>query len=193
MESGFTPQQAVMPIQCSGHDGPLATVISELSGFVTTRYGDVGLSLSAMESCTGGLLMSSITATPGAGALLGGIVAYDAAVKVAFGVPTTVVEQHGIVAPETALAMAAAARKLTGAWLGLGITGVAGPDPQEGKQPGTVYIAARSEAEIAGVYELRCSGDRGEVREHAVVVALELALAAVDGRSAETTAAYRDA
>jgi nicotinamide-nucleotide amidase len=101
-----------------------------------------GRKVATMESASGGLLGSYFTDTPGASEwYAGGIVAYTADLKIASGVPREIVEKHGTVAPETALAMAVAARERTGADAGLGIVGVAGPSEVEGKSVGTFYIA----------------------------------------------------
>lgn len=100
-----------------------------------------GLSLATMESCTGGLLASSITDVPGSSKYFhGGIVSYTNAVKIDSGVDPRIIQDHGAVSAETALAMAAAVRERLHADVGLGITGVAGPDPLEGHPPGTVFI-----------------------------------------------------
>jgi competence/damage-inducible protein CinA-like protein len=98
--------------------------------------------VATMESASGGLLASYFTDTPGASDwFAGGIVAYTADLKVASGVPREVVENHGTIAGETALAMATAVRERTGADAGIGIVGVAGPSEVEGKSVGTFHIA----------------------------------------------------
>jgi nicotinamide-nucleotide amidase len=101
-----------------------------------------GLTVATMESASGGLLGSYFTDTPGASEwYAGGVVAYMADLKIASGVPREIVEKHGTVAGETALAMAVAIRERTGADAGLGIVGVAGPSEVEGKSVGTFFIA----------------------------------------------------
>jgi nicotinamide-nucleotide amidase len=100
-----------------------------------------GLSLATMESCTGGMLASSITDVPGSSDYFrGGLVAYTNEVKIAYGVDPQLIEQHGAVSPPVAESMAQAARRLLRADLGLAVTGVAGPGELEGKPPGTVII-----------------------------------------------------
>jgi nicotinamide-nucleotide amidase len=102
----------------------------------------LGLTLATMESCTGGLLGSTITDAAGSSAYYrGGVVAYSADVKVANGVPQELIEQHGTVSVETAVAMASAARRAAGADIGLATTGVAGPSEVEGKPVGTLHVA----------------------------------------------------
>jgi nicotinamide-nucleotide amidase len=101
-----------------------------------------GLTLAVMESCTGGLLADTITNVPGSSRYFrGGIVAYATAVKEMFGVDAEVIREHGVISAETAAAMARAARERLGADIGIGITGVAGPEPQDGAPVGLVHIA----------------------------------------------------
>ncbi|MBI3954211.1 MAG: competence/damage-inducible protein A [Chloroflexi bacterium] len=101
-----------------------------------------GYALAVMESCTGGLLASTITDAPGSSAYFkGGVVAYDNAVKMAHGVPAQLIEAHGAVSAEVALAMAEGIRRSLGAEVGLATTGVAGPEPLEGKPVGEVHLA----------------------------------------------------
>ena len=98
--------------------------------------------LAVMESMTGGLLASTITDQPDSSKhFTGGVVAYSPDVKVQMGVPRETIERYGMVGEETARAMARAIREYLHADYGLGITGVAGPEKQEGKSVGTVYIA----------------------------------------------------
>ncbi len=98
--------------------------------------------LGVMESLTGGLLASAITDVSGSSAYFrGGLVTYSTDLKAQMGVPGEILTQYGAVSQETASAMAHAVRERLGADVGLGITGVAGPDTLEGKPVGTVYIA----------------------------------------------------
>jgi nicotinamide-nucleotide amidase len=94
------------------------------------------------ESLTGGRLASVLTAAPGASrSYVGGVVAYATSVKEAvLGVSEALVAEHGVISSECALAMARGAVAATGATWGIGTTGVAGPDPQEGHPPGTVHV-----------------------------------------------------
>ena len=98
--------------------------------------------LAVMESLTGGLLSSTITDHPGSSKhFIGGVVSYSPDLKVQMGVPRATIERYGVVSEETARAMARAIREQFHADYGLGITGVAGPEKQEDKPVGTVYIA----------------------------------------------------
>ncbi len=102
---------------------------------------DRGLTLATMESCTGGLLASTITDVPGSSTYFrGGLVTYATDVKAAHGVDPQLIEKHGVISEEVAAAMALAARTELGADIGIGITGVAGPSEQEGKPVGTVFV-----------------------------------------------------
>ena len=102
---------------------------------------DRGLTLATMESCTGGLLASTITDVPGSSNYFrGGLVTYATDVKAAHGVDPQLIEKHGVISEEVAAAMALAARTELGADIGIGITGVAGPSEQEGKPVGTVFV-----------------------------------------------------
>ncbi len=101
-----------------------------------------GLTLATMESCTGGLLASTITDVPGSSDYFkGGYVAYSAEMKMSLGVSAELIERHGTVSDEVAADMARAARTRAGADIGVAVTGVAGPDELEGKPPGRMHIA----------------------------------------------------
>src|SRR5690349_14785112 len=94
------------------------------------------------ESLTGGGLGRLLTETPGSSATyVGGVVAYATELKVeVLGVPEDVVARYGVVSAECALAMARGVRALTGSTYGVSTTGVAGPDRQEDKPAGTVFV-----------------------------------------------------
>ena len=130
------------------------------------------LSLATMESCTGGLLASTITDVPGSSDYFkAGLVAYSAETKAAFGVDANLLARKGTVDPDVAAAMAKAVRLRLQADIGIGITGVAGPSEIEGKPVGTVYIAidsARKSSEFSTLYPPR----RAEVKRRAVISAL---------------------
>jgi competence/damage-inducible protein CinA-like protein len=135
--------------------GPMQEAIERILGGIIWGYDDDtlelavgrmlverGLTIGTMESATGGLLASTLTDAPGSSRYMrGGFVASATEQKIAWGVPAEVVLEHGVISVETARAMARAAREATGAGIGIGITGVAGPDPQEDKPVGTMHIA----------------------------------------------------
>jgi competence/damage-inducible protein CinA-like protein len=133
-----------------------------------------GLTLATMESATGGLLASLLTDVPGSSnAFRGGLVSYATDLKEQWGVPAEVLAAHGAVSIETARAMAEAARERTGANIGISITGVAGPDEQEGKPVGTVHIAVASPDGIRDTSQ-QFRGPRGEIKLRAAYTALNL-------------------
>jgi len=123
------------------------------------------LTIAVAESLTGGMLCAALAAVPGVSAVLrGGIVAYATDVKAALlGVPADMLAALGAVHPDVAGAMADGVRERLGAAVGMATTGVAGPDPAEGKPPGTVYIAVSAEGRRA-TRTLALSGDRERIR-----------------------------
>ena len=141
------------------------------------------MTLAAAESCTGGLLAQRLTAVPGSSRyFLGGAVVYADRLKTIFAeVPEELVRDDGPVSEPVARAMAEGIRRRTGASVGVGITGIAGPGPgapgpDAGKPIGLVYIAI-SYAGLSGgtsVTELNISGDRERVRWFASQHALQL-------------------
>ena len=107
------------------------------------------LTLSAAESCTGGLIAKRITDLPGASEVFrGGIVSYTNGVKAgALGVPEAVLEESGAVSEPAARAMAEGCRRVCGSDLAVSVTGVAGPDSDDrGTEVGTVFIALASDS-----------------------------------------------
>ncbi len=131
------------------------------------------------ESLTGGRLAVHFTTVPGSSeTYLGGVVTYATEVKASMlEVPSEVIEEHGVVSPECAKAMATGVRALTGASFGVSTTGVAGPTEQEGKAPGTVFVGICGPGILEAV-ELDLEGDREEVQDQTCGRALE-ALAAI--------------
>ena len=130
-----------------------------------------GLTLGLAESLTGGLAASRLVNVPGASAWFrGAVVSYASAVKFdLLGVP-----EGQVVSEEAARAMADGARRVLGAGVGLSITGVAGPDPQDGQPPGTVFAGlAIPGRETEGV-AFTVPGDRDRVRQYATIAALDL-------------------
>ena len=135
-----------------------------------------GLRLAVAESCTGGLLGGRITAIPGSSdVLLGGVIAYDNAVKrEQLGVSPETLARVGAVSEEVARAMAAGVRSMFGADIGVGITGIAGPGGGTDDKPvGTVWIAVDVRGEVR-TFGGRLIGDRAEVRFRATQAALEM-------------------
>jgi nicotinamide-nucleotide amidase len=126
------------------------------------------------ESLTGGALSAALSGRPGSSATFrGGLVVYATDLNESLaGVPGPVLRASGAVAGGTAAALAAGVRERLGATWGLAVTGVAGPDEQEGKPVGTVFLAVAGPS--AEVLEVRLPGDRDRVRALTVQSALHL-------------------
>jgi len=132
--------------------------------------------LAVAESCTGGMISERITSVSGSSrSFLGGAVVYTNELKTAFaGVPVPLIAQHGAVSAEVAKALAQGIRQRTGATLGLGVTGIAGPTGGSEEKPvGLVYIAV-SDAHKNECVERTFRGDRDRVREWTTQLALDL-------------------
>jgi len=127
------------------------------------------------ESLTGGLVAATVVEIPGVSAVFrGGLVVYatDLKAKLA-GVPSVLLDERGPVDPQVAVALAAGCRERCGADWGLATTGVAGPDPQDGKPVGLVYVAVAGAAGSA-VRELKLDGNRESIRTESVTSVLRL-------------------
>jgi nicotinamide-nucleotide amidase len=133
--------------------------------------------VAAAESLTAGLFCATLATVPGASATLrGGLVVYATDLKTALaGVPADLLDRHGAVSPETAAALAAAVRERCSADWGVGLTGVAGPDPAEGHGPGRVLLGVAGRAGT-DVVQLDLAGDRSAVRSGAVAAAMRALL-----------------
>jgi len=150
--------------------------------------GAAGQTLATCESLTGGLIGATLTSVPGASAVYrGGLITYATALKhVLAGVDPDDLARDGAVAPGTARQMAAGARERCGADWAVAVTGVAGPDEQEGHPAGTVFVAVAGPGTDA-VEGLRLSGDRHGVRAGTVEAALGAVLRAVTTRVPPST------
>jgi nicotinamide-nucleotide amidase len=134
-----------------------------------------GVTAATMESCTGGLLASTITDVAGSSAVFkGGLVSYQTEMKIDWGVPGEIIEQYGVISVETAREMARVARERLEASVGVGITGVAGPDEQEGKPVGTVHVAIDAMWEPPRAVSYVFNQGRSAVKRRAVTTALVL-------------------
>ncbi len=144
---------------------------------VATRLIARGWTFGVAESLTGGLIASRLVNVAGASSWFrGGVVAYASQVKFdVLGVPA-----GPVVTESAAAAMADGAARVTGADVGLGITGVAGPDDQEGVAPGTVFVGLHLPGQPAQTRQLRVPGDRERVRQYGAISALDLLRRALD-------------
>ena len=131
--------------------------------------------IAVAESLTGGMLLSELVSVPGASNVIqGGIVCYSTESKIAvLGVPAQIISDHGVISKEAAIAMAQQVSLKFDAAIGVATTGVAGPDLQEGKAAGTVFIAVVGPGGTV-VNELHLSGERSAIRSQTVCAALDL-------------------
>jgi PncC family amidohydrolase len=139
---------------------------------------DSGRTLATAESCTGGLVAHLITEVPGSSAyFLGGLVTYADGVKTALAdVPSTVLEAHGAVSAQVAVAMAQGARRRLSVDVAVAVTGIAGPDGgSETKPVGLTYVAV---ADVEGdtVRRHQWSEDRSGNKRASAAAALSLVL-----------------
>lgn len=134
-----------------------------------------GLQVATAESCTGGGIAEAITRIAGSSAWFGhGWVTYSNAAKTAqLGVPRTLLDAHGAVSREVVVAMAEGARQRADADWAVAVSGIAGPDGGSAEKPvGTVWLAWAGRDETHALCRL-FTGDRAQVREQTVVLALE--------------------
>lgn len=138
--------------------------MTELSERVQHAMEARGTTVAVAESLTGGRLATLLSEAPGSSStFIGGVVSYATEMKVeVLGVPHDVVDTHGVVSAECALAMARGVRSLTGATYGVSTTGVAGPAEQEGKPAGTVFVGVAGPAGAAA-FPLSLEGDRKQI------------------------------
>ncbi len=146
---------------------------------IATRLLDKGLTLGVAESVTGGLIASRLVNVIGASKWFrGGVVSYASEVKFdVLGVPV-----GPVVSPEAAEAMALGAAKLLGSDVGLSVTGVAGPEEQDGHPAGTVFVGIAIGDNVSHV-ALRLPGDRPRIRAYSAISALDALRKALDGLS----------
>ena len=166
----------------------MATDVDSLA--VTVIFAMQGRSVATAESLTGGQLGSTITAIPGASKIYrGGVIAYASDLKTdLLGVSGALLSEGGAVQAQVALDMATGVAQRLDAEFGLAVTGVAGPDSQDGHLPGTVFVACIQRDEQGSVIDSVVdqlhlfpeSTDpreaRAQIREETVAAALELLL-----------------
>jgi nicotinamide-nucleotide amidase len=150
-------------------------VPTELVSVLVSVLAERGETVATAESLTAGLVCATLTEVPGSSAVVrGGLVVYATDLKARLaGVDPRLLAEHGAVHPDVAAQLAVGAREVCGADWGLGLTGVAGPDPQDGVEPGTVHIGLAG-AGAGLVRSHRFEGDRGAVRAASVHAALDL-------------------
>lgn len=169
--------------------------IPELAADIVRVATARGVTIAVAESLTGGDLVSALIGVPGASAVVrGGVVAYATDLKASLlGVDTTLLAVEGAVHPDVAREMAAGARRACGdgdraAAIGISTTGVAGPDPQDGRPVGLVYVGIsfgelppHGAGSESSAFEYAMPGERAQVRSstvHAALLVLKDALGA---------------
>jgi nicotinamide-nucleotide amidase len=153
--------------------GMTSAELAELQDRLLAR----GATVAVAESLTGGLVTAALTATPGGSKIVrGGLVVYATDLKATLaGVDPNLLEDRGPVDPDVALALARGVRTRLSATYGIGVTGVAGPEPQDGKPVGLVYAALAGPGDADTRWrELRADGDRAAVRSAAVGLCLRM-------------------
>ena len=141
-----------------------------------------GLRIATAESLTAGLVSASIADVPGCSAVFrGGVVAYATDVKGSvLGLDAS--DLAHVVSEQVAAELARNACRLLDADLGISTTGVAGPDPLDGQDPGSVWIAAHDRTTSrTHTRHLALSGNRAEIRLGATTAAISLAIELVSG------------
>ncbi len=167
---------------------PVAAALRERLGHAVYAEGETDMetvtaellleknkTLAVAESCTGGMIASSLIEYAGISkVLLEGCVTYSNEAKMKrLGVKAETLEKYGAVSPETAAEMAEGIARTSGAAIGLATTGIAGPDGGTPEKPvGLVYVALHADGETK-VKELRFAGKRNKIRERAAYAALD--------------------
>ncbi len=131
--------------------------------------------LAVAESLTGGMVAADLTAVPGASrSFRGSVTAYATEIKhLVLGVDAGLLAAEGAVNAQVAAEMAAGVRRVMGASWGIATTGVAGPEPQDGRPVGTVYVALDGPGGRKTV-RLRLNGSRAEIRRESARTVLGL-------------------
>jgi nicotinamide-nucleotide amidase len=159
---------------------------------LVARLRDLGLTIGTAESLTGGLVCGALTSVPGASTVVrGGVVAYAGEVKAdVLQVDREVLAREGAVSRAVAAELAEGVRAVLGCDVGVSTTGVAGPDPADGRPPGTVFVGASGPWGIL-VEQLSLSGNREQIRAASVRGALALLAAALENfRDGDGRAGY---
>lgn len=150
-------------------------LVEELTAVCLGSQGKIATA----ESLTGGQLAAALTAGPDASEWYrGGVVAYQPSVKHSL----LKAPDGPVVTAPTAIAMACSIAELLDADYSVGVTGVGGPDPEEGEPPGTVYLATSERGEHPIVERHKFDGEPVEVMEQTIEAALRALIARVRGR-----------
>ena len=160
--------------------------MNELAAKVIRTLGQRTLHLAVAESITGGLIGATLTTVPGASKVyLGGVVSYATRLKSQLlGVPVDTIAAHTVVSEEVAIEMAVGLQERTNADWVIAVTGVAGPDPPEGHDPGEVWICVlgpriASLPQFQQTERFQFEGEREAVRAQTVDAAFTMLLRVV--------------
>jgi nicotinamide-nucleotide amidase len=177
------------------HEPGSATAYAELEALIVERHGPMvfstdgtsiddqvaelleGHRVGVGESCTGGLMAARLTERPGSsGNFIGSVVAYSNEAKMdLLGVPEELILRHGAVSPEVADALAKGAMERFDGDVGVGITGIAGPDGGTEEKPvGYVCWCVRTADGSSMARDVRLPGDRAEIRDRSTTVAMHM-------------------
>ena len=161
-----------------------STIDEQVAALLRGDGSRAPLRIATAESCTGGLLAARLTELPGSSDYVaGGIVAYSNDAKVAqVGVGQDLIQAHGAVSQEVAVALAEGARTRLGADVGVGVTGVAGPGGGSAEKPvGLVWLSVAVEGAESLTRSVNLPGGRADVRDRATTVAMHLTRRALLG------------
>jgi nicotinamide-nucleotide amidase len=154
-----------------------STVDQQVAALLRGKDGNPTRTIATAESCTGGLLAARLTELPGASDYVkGGTIVYSNEAKVIqAGVPAELIEQHGAVSAEVARALAQGARTKLGADIGVGVTGIAGPDGGTEEKPvGLVWLSVATGNGEPLTRSVNLPGSRADVRDRTTTVAMHL-------------------
>ena len=179
----------------SGDAGDQLSLAMDVVNLLARRHE----TLATAESLTSGLIVSALTRIPGASDVVrGGLAAYATGVKRdVLGVDPGIIANYGVVSAETVTAMARRALALFDCTWAVATSGVAGPDRQDGRAVGTVFVAAVGPAVRSSAYDdvpvavgqLALSGDRDEIRAATVTASLRLLHDRLDSVAAQESSA----
>lgn len=157
--------------------------MNELAAKVISTLKDRSLSLAAAESLTGGLIGATLTTVPGASKVyLGGTIAYSTHLKTdLLGVSVEKIRQYSVISEQVSLEMALGLQVRTRADWVIAVTGVAGPEGQDGHDPGEVWVCVvgprvASLPQFEQTQQFRFEGDREAIRQQTVDAALSMLL-----------------
>ena len=153
-----------------------------LESAVKRHFDKLGWTLATAESCTGGYLSHKLTSIPGSSSYFqGGVVSYSNELKMKLlGVKKETLENHGAVSEQTVIEMANGAKKLNGASVGIGISGIAGPDGGTPDKPvGTIWYAIALPDDTTNAYLLKATKDRGKNIEYTATMVMSRLLSLI--------------